>query len=478
MIKFTHTIIFAMILNISSAQTLHGWNGSNFFDYYADYVGDWLVDGSGGYAMVIRYRADKEPGYPVTLDSVITLHNKFTDNANDLYVMYCANVDAATPIENITAINYLIAHDVNVIGVEMGNEMYNRQIYNFDFDTYKLAFEPIVNTIRANYPEMPITYCTAPRPKDAGILGGRNDHKKWNDGLSLYLDQFGNEFDEVTAHIYFNEHETPSTFGADTILNAKRAYDPNVFYQDLSDYYTTMVNECMDNVWLWDSTLAYLYRKYPGRNINITEYGIEDAGKLNNTIAYHAIVNYVRHNYTDHPYIKTMMEHNGPGNSSPGCIFPSGEYDFNPNAYKTLRRLKYYTWQMYNNNRGPILYQNSAITLPGTYKVYYYNITPVNQVLNMVIDTNTLTIKDITVNNIAGNSVYASSGACVFMGKGSVKNYEITGYGDYDADILEMPSFSYGYFTFTVSTKQICNVRCKKLGYLIFNWKQCKKCWQ
>lgn len=468
-------ISLLFISNILNGQAYTGWNGAGFFDVYPSQVKEWM---DGNY--VLRYRADQKSGVPDNINQLIELNTYYNSIGKAFKIIYCAGLIETTPEENVEAIKMLLDNNVEILSVELDNEPYNQKICNFDFDCYKFLFEPHVNAIRKNWPSMHISYFIAPRPKDSGVMGGSERHAQFNNDLAAYLETYPNVNDEISVHIYFNSREIPTL--TDSALIAKRPYDPEIYYQDLDYFYTSLFYSGYENIWLWDSTLNYLSKKFPDRNYNITEFGTDESGKYKNTVAYHALMSMVWNSYKHYPGVKTLLEHNGNAKAGAGCITPASEkYDFNPNGFTSLIRMALPTWKMQNNRPNKSSDVSAKITSAGSYQYHFVNMGAVSSAIVLNYDTS-LAVSDGTIEYITGTNSYSSMGACPFMGPGTIKNYEITGTtvdSFTTANEIYVPAWSYGYLNVTFIQKEvpvICPPKCSKRWYFTFHWKKCKAC--
>ncbi len=467
-------LISTLILKGSAQVPVTGWNGAGFFDVYPPQVAGWM-----GSDYVLRYRADKNIGINFTeLQLLIEL---------DRPIIYCAGLINTTAQENISAIQYLIDSDVNIISIELGNEPYNQKECNFDFNCYKTEFEPFVETAKIKWPDMPISYFAAPRPSEAGILAGNPHHKRWNDDLREYMETFAEPEDQISIHIYFNINEIPIL--KDTFLIEKRAFDIDTYYPDLDFFYTELFYEGYENMGLWDSTLNYLHEEFSTWMINISEFGIATESKydvpggIKNTIAYHALMSALWNKYKHYPQIKTMLEHNGNAPGAAGCITPAGNHDLNPNGYESLRRLALYTYSMQSMFPEQSYPADYFINSAGGYQFHFANMAAFGGYMQMNYDTSLYFISG-SATYISGMNSYSSSGTCSFMGPETIENYEITGMQTVQfAAINEiyLPPWSYGYITVTFEKKvypEPCPERCKYIRWAFWHWKKCKPCFE
>ncbi|MEO8068594.1 MAG: hypothetical protein ABI599_12935, partial [Flavobacteriales bacterium] len=102
-------------------------------------------------------------------------------------VMFCANILTGTVNQAMTALNTLVNAGVNVVGVELGNEMY-LNAYSGYYPTvqdYLADAQPFATAISAQYPNMPIALSAFP----PAILKGSGPYvaqriNTWNNALA------------------------------------------------------------------------------------------------------------------------------------------------------------------------------------------------------------------------------------------------------------------------------------------------------
>lgn len=416
----------------------YGFNGENWFKGQNEVSKQWVIDAiPAGGSFTLRFRADK-PEFEISeLDKLVDLSTSFRQQGKYLKVIYCINVKELPDIQ-VQNLTYVLEHNVDVIAVEFGNETYSREQANFVFATYQAWFEPLKTRINALYPTMKLLVFLAPRAKDSGVLGGRGEHKTWNDAAFAYIKADPSNTLEPTVHIYFNDAECPVS----AVNPEKRLFDPSVFYQDLHDFYTTLYNQAQANLNsyegnLWDSTLSYIEYNLPGHEIYITEWGFNDYGSIKNTIGTGITAWNIWLRYGKDTRINSLLQHNGISLAGPGMIFPvHSTNDLNPEGLESLRRVDYWVFKLFMEiaNKS-ILMNSSVIELPGTY--YMLSGTQFEHNIN-------LEITNVTTSEFGYTYLYDSSGATEWMLKNSVPSYKI------DGTMHEDDMYSIGYFVVTL----------------------------
>ena len=385
----------------------YGFNGTNWFRLQTQTDIALIVDAAPKKGFVLRFRADKPfLSLDEEVQKVIDLHNQFGTSSKEFNVIFTANIDVEA-YTMFDAIDELIQAGVNLVCVEAGNEYYSREQANFDFDYYRLKFEPLRQLLLDHYHNIPFSIFVAPRPKDSDILGGRSEHTTFNNAVAEYM-KTAPAKDGVSVHIYYGGNEAP------VIINPLEKQD--IREQELNeaaeDYYRSMYHDA-ESSGLWHDTIQYLTSKFEGRDIWITEFGFNSAGTLKNTLAYAASMFSIWVEWHDHPSIKALCEHNGISPTNTGCITP---VDVELDDYEGVNapRTSYYAFQcasnLFNTNEG----------------VFPYNtIEYANEVTAQVPDSKR--IVSAVAKNVTGKYYYSSSGKAPFMSRRSDRSYEIDG---------------------------------------------------
>lgn len=409
----------------------YGFNGENWFDAADDTSNQWVIDAVDNETpFTLRFRLDKPDSNPADVEALIALHQKFTANGKQLKVVYCINVKDENKQLQVDRLETVINGGVNVIAVEFGNETYSGEQANFDFSIYRNWFEPLKLLIEAKYPNMPLLVFLAPRPKESGVLGGRNDHSSFNNAAIAYINSYNNCF--PTVHIYLNVNECPTH--ATTL--AKRKVTLGVLDTELDAHYNAIYNEAKSNFKsLWDKTLSYIFGA-TGKKVYITEWGFDNYGNIKNTMATAAIAFNIWTSYFNDSRIEALMQHNGLSKSLPGMISPANK-DFDiadPNSLN-LRRLDYWVFKMFIECKNSFGF-STVIDRPGT----YYIPVDFNSELPEIVYNNTEMVSE-EASVLGGQFVYSSCGNTAWMAKGSTRSYEVTTYTN-----TFFPSNYFGYY--------------------------------
>lgn len=414
-----------------------GFNGENWFDAQDEVSLKWVLDLiQPGQEFTLRFRADKPDFNPAHINKLIELKNRFNQENKALAVIFCINVKDDAQAQ-MAYLDQVIAGGVNVIAVEYGNETYSGTQADFNFEVYKNWIEPLRLLIDAKYPGLKGLIFLAPRAKDSNVLGGRQDHKTFNDAAFAYINSRANL--HPTVHIYLNERECPIT--ATEI--EQRVYDPTVFYQDLHDFYSQLVLEASLNYkGLWNNTLDYIKSKCPSKEIYVTEWGFDNYGDIKNTIGTGAIAWKIWNEFGKDPRITALLQHNGLSKAGPGMIFPVHPTNdtAEPSGGANKRRVDYWLYKMYRENQNKVFHQG-PITEPGVYHFYVDLETE-----EPVISNPKLVLENVIGTYIQGSKIYSSGGATEWMRKNSIPSYEIPG-----ITTQATQPYLLGYVTFELS---------------------------
>jgi hypothetical protein len=133
-------------------------------------------------------------------------------------VLVCANMVTASDEENLALLDFFQSRNLNICGVELGNELYlprMRGVFNNDVQNYITRAKTLAEKIRARYPNIPLAVCAAPirdiadeNPPEGSEAAYFND---WNQQLSK-----NNFYDAVVLHYYF---PIPCSGSISTIFN-------------------------------------------------------------------------------------------------------------------------------------------------------------------------------------------------------------------------------------------------------------------
>lgn len=399
----------------------YGFNGTNWFKQSTIDDYELIAEAAPSDRFVLRYRGDK-PSLMITheIEELLAIKQIFGFKNKKFSIIYTASIDADPDI-TFANIKAVIDEGINVIAVEADNEYYSQNQANFDFDFYRQNFEPLKWKIEDHYPDMPFLLCVAPRPSDSGVLGGRQDHKLFNDAVAEYMENAPAK-DGIAAHIYWGarECEVLSTGFPD---DNKRIITPQVEDTEMSAYYRDLYSQSVLSTH-WEETLSYLFNKF-GRSVYITEFGFNGAGKLKNTLGYAAAMfNIWTNSGIEYRYnVVALCEHNGISPTNTGCITPfDGRFDDYISA--NVPRTSYWAFRAAMGARQFNLPEEGD---PWSYhkgNAFYHNWVDGNGNTGVSIKDGDV-IQAVDLYYMTGQFWHSSSGKAPFMAKGSQSSYEI-----------------------------------------------------
>ena len=187
-------------------------------------------------------------------------------------VIYMVNVINETPENEVAAINYLISSGVNVVGVELGNEMYGKTL----FEAYEFMCLPFISAIRAYSSSMQISMPMGP-------AGYTNRHKRWNKALSAAIKN-GLDIDAVVPHIYYNvEKEGDASEYTQGYLSTNPNFEITKDSAPRGAFLSHMRNIMSKAVSLFNKELDEAERVSLGLPLWVTEFGTAPSSPFSNS---------------------------------------------------------------------------------------------------------------------------------------------------------------------------------------------------
>ena len=439
-----------------------GFNGTNFFDSNTAEELQWIVDWvKPGDTIILRLRFDDKETDLASLQANVKNFNT-TVRAKGIVVEYIATISTFNTADEVMSIlNTLKANGINFFCVELDNEPYARETkYNFNFLAYQNDFEPITEKVLEKWPTMNIAVFIAPRAKDSGVLGGRGDHKSFNDQVFTYIQNKPDNWG-IAVHIYLNTNEIQeldyvipkrvitSTLDADLVGRYGALLDPV--------YYRTALS-------LFDSTMNYVYRKAPNRFVYVTEFQYNESAVSKNML-WNSMATLIMWEYVEKFPNALFLEHMGKGNTNAGNISKaSTDFDLNPTNLPMLRRTNYWVYQMYREYEGATEYNpNYSFSTPGTYTLWFVNQDDAKPVILKTAAG--MVIENYKIEYMAGSKIYSSAGVIPTMQRGSLKSYEIS--GTTTSTEYTIPKLSLGFITFELKNNVV--IGCMDTSYLEYN---------
>lgn len=390
-------------------------------------------------------------------------------------VIFVFNLLTETPARNMQALNYLLSnptHNINVVGVEMGNECYAWDDV-LDYSNPDLAFNQYYNLVKPNskklrqqHPEIAIAVAGAPA-YNLTYLGSyvypsdkRTLYANWNSDIYSHMSStisIGGSstalvFDDIVAHVYVDDKffEYTNEKFSDYYLDTLAMEDPDLAVTfDVADTrlttpFSSFISETY--AYLWGASIHegiygiiryyrdvfQLSTTYSDRSLWLTEWNLS-ANDYANTFS-HAVLlfqllfkyNYYNHYFTSSDQIiKYSTMHNLVGQYGKALISPKDDkYDetdpLDPDLNADFRkRTPYYSFFLSNYVFNLNLKSVYAPPLPGSNysaafvnnsMIYYYYIADYPN-----------SGGDVNINNI--NLDFNGSPDCYLLGTPVINEY-------------------------------------------------------
>lgn len=407
-----------------SADNTLGWNFVNLDQYGTvesmQKMADLFPDNG---TLLCRLRTDKDQSEELDMATInkAILFDSICRSKNVFFsVIYTANL-WASPETNYIGIRYLREAGVYISYIELGNEYYS--IVDFDFVKYKSICQQNINYIRGLLPDTRFLLPAAPNPIYDGF-SGRRIHSVWNDSISNYIKTLSNS-DDIVWHIYYNQDENAIIEQYEKGL-PKQNYSSSVYNEFLDTTYYSILESCLQSD-KWSVVKSYCDFKFPGRDIILTEFGIENSGKFRNTWAYSAVI------------FRDMMEHRKTfdelyvhaGISIVGVIDRNGDVT-----------AEYYACKLAINSpvNSKNIFESNSVSEGENY--FYFINDGIDNSFSFEIPSGYY-ISSVEKQYISGNFVYSVGGVTDWMSKTSDKTPEITGINT-DINNYTLPEYSFG----------------------------------
>ncbi len=291
----------------------------------------------------------------------------------------------------------------------MGNEVYSKGNFAFDFDAFLLKAEPLMQWIKATYPTVKIGIPFAPNIT-------RADHLKWDNALIEYARTSGN-VDAVDVHIYLGSDELVDAYA--TYPQEKYNFNPDNTYPALQNCFDEFCFEYRAND-TWDNTLSFIEQNFAGKEIWMTEFNTNPSGNFGNSVANAAFI-FSRFMEYSHR-ISVMCVHNLVSPDIYGCISKTDGFDIDQTTANT-RRTGYYALRMasealqYPVRQAVAMYQEADQNT-----CYYYD--------NTTGDVSGAVIKPFTATNGGTSKEFASVIDASLQGFNTYDSFGKIGYLD------------------------------------------------
>lgn len=187
-------------------------------------------------------------------------------------VLYVANVLNETPQVEAATVKYLIDNGVNVVGVELGNEMYGKM----SFEQYRLLCDPFIEAIRELNPGIMVSMPMGPTTYT-------QRHAEWNNDLHRAINA-GLDIDAIVPHIYYNvEKENLESLYFDEYTSLNPDFPVGKNTAPMGSFKALIAGLINDIDILFGNEIREAERIASGKKIWITEWGTTPSSPFSNS---------------------------------------------------------------------------------------------------------------------------------------------------------------------------------------------------
>ncbi len=174
-------------------------------------------------------------------------------------VLITANVLTGSPEELLDQLNFFNDNNIEVVGVELGDEMYinaYRAVFPYP-GSYISKIEPFVLLVKKYFPKIKFGVCAAPNPRLSDLYGTSAGEfgyfKAWNDALSK-----SNFYDAIIIHSFtpipvISNQPVDSVF-RHAVTDAKKTFAKSGMMVQSLDYYHEIFPKL--KIWITEWNLA------------------------------------------------------------------------------------------------------------------------------------------------------------------------------------------------------------------------------
>ncbi len=336
----------------------------------------------------------------------------------------------------------------------MGNEVYSKGNFSFDFNAFLLKAKPLMEWIKENYPDVKIAVPFAPNID-------RGDHMKWNTALIEFVNST-DLVDAVDIHIYLGAEELTQAYATYPVSKIK--YEEDKFYPELNCF-DTFCDEYRTNQ-IWESRLSFIEQNLPTKEIWMTEFSTNPSGNFGNSFANAAFI-FNRFMQYSHR-ITNMCVHNLVSPDIYGTISRTDKFDVG-NTLNT-RRTGYYALKL-----ASIALSKNAVELSGNTTIsqnttFWYDNSNSYLTYEEITSGSGKLLDAITIKEYAAVYPYLSVGKVGYISN-TTSPFDNGGALDYNEETFVIdatsdevhPVTAFGIFDFTVkNTPPPPPVPCKK----------------
>ncbi len=379
------------------------------------------------------------------------------NSAENVKVLAVANMLTGEPHEIVDLVKYLKQRGVNVVGIELGNELYFDQYRKYlpTVHDYIKRSKIFVKEIKKTYPNIPIAICTGNvinwYSTEAPV---RRSFDKWNKPL---INQ--NFYDAVVAHVYFAQKSTKNVcynLSGDNLEEVYSCYKDLLSptkYNYIEKLYKAYENLFGRGVKIWfNEWNVYKATKHltnsilHGAFIAEVYLGLIDVNiKYNNPFQYTLI-----HNYLDQgPVMGTMYwnKYNIPNLNGNNKIVASTQYYamlfLSELLKKDIKRTNSNLQYKEGLDNGDVVVRTFYSPKTNKNFIFYINRSGRSVTLNAIGKASA----NIRKRGIAGNHLHSSAGFGA-MTRNHKEQYEQCNLLDTKVQNFVIDPYGYGYFEY------------------------------
>jgi len=303
----------------------------------------------------------------------------------------------------------------------MGNEVYSRGNFNFDFNLFLSKAQQLILWIKENYPSMKIAIPFAPNIE-------RKEHKLWNDALIEFIALNPNLVDAVDVHIYLTDDELPLAFSSYPIQKIVATSDMD--NPQLDECFGHLAWEYSNNT-VWEKTVSYIQDNLPDTEIWMTEFNIKPSLNFGNTLANAAFIFRTFMQYSGD--VAVMCVHNLVAPDVYGCISRTDKLDLSYKTDKNAKRTGYYALKLASEALScglPLQHLREEVTIANNSVLWMDNVSDFNPI-SYIYPIRGKKIKGGVLNTLSGLNLYDSFGKVGYMSNVTVP---------FESNIIELSS--------------------------------------
>lgn len=385
-----------------------------------------------GFKLMTIYNQTKDRKYNI-LDNFVSLCKQTNAKA-----IYCVNVFDGTVDEMIQVIDRLKQENIELLGVELGNE-FNLGNYRHVFPNGQVYLDKIKkfsSTIREKYPDLKI-----------GLVAEGITLNDLNTSRGTFMDNWNKtiskvDFDAYIVHSYLPVDDKQKSFD-DIYLNSLKLSNPyqNHYTQNLLAYFKTIDKDDKHKIWLteWNIFNAFIgntfyQAAFVAQFLNhIIQYDTTskiDIACMHDIGAMIGFVQSKQHNYT-----KQLQNHYA------GAIYFPYKFLADIIIYNKANLVEHKSNQ---SNNSSLLIQTFFSQKHN--KTYIYFVNTENKNINLSLDNHS--IKNGSIAYIYAETLYGNAGTAAFLKEYPTKNNLIQYKEEQVSSSINIKPYSLGVIEF------------------------------